>query len=64
MGILGGQRDTGYRWASAIDLIYLIKVVLTRASGTVMGVEFEAKQVFDVCLCVGVGVRVCVHENT
>ena len=27
-------RDTGYRWASAIDLIYMIKMVVGRASAT------------------------------
>ena len=31
--VLGGQRGTGYRWASAIDLIYRIKMVVARASG-------------------------------
>ena len=32
--VLGGQRGAGYRWASAIDLIYRIKKVVARASGT------------------------------
>ena len=32
--VLGGQRGAGYRWASAIDLIYKIKMVVARASRT------------------------------
>ena len=31
----GWRRGAGYRWASAIDLIYRIKMVVVRASGTV-----------------------------
>ena len=34
--VLGGQRGAGYRWASAIDLIYRIKMVVVRASGTLI----------------------------
>ena len=41
--VLGGQRGAGYRWASAIDLIYRIKMVVARASGTVMASSLEQK---------------------
>ena len=34
--VLGCQRGAGYRWASAIDLIYRIKMVVARASGTLI----------------------------
>ena len=39
--VLGGQRGTGYRWASAIDLIYRIKMVVARASGTLIASSLE-----------------------
>ena len=39
--VLGGQRGAGYRWASAIDLIYRIKMVVARASGTLIASSLE-----------------------
>ena len=39
--VLGGQRGTGYRWASAIDLIYRIKMVVARASGTLVASSLQ-----------------------
>ena len=76
-GAPGRPGGTSYRWASAIDLIYRIKMVLTRASGTVMASSLKQNK-FLKCVCVGVGVGVgvgvcrcrcrclcvCAHENT
>ena len=52
-GLLSGRGAPGraggasYRWASAIDLIYKIKMVLTRASGTVMASSLKQNKFWD-----------------
>ena len=63
----GAQRCPGYRWASAIDGIYMIKKVVARASGTDLASSLKQNKFWmHVCVCVGVGacVGLCAHENT
>ena len=57
VGVLGGQRGAGYRWASAIDLIYRIKMVVARASGTLIASSLEQNKFWTLKLHRAGGVR-------
>ena len=59
-GAPGRPGGTSYRWASAIDLIYRIKMVLTRASGTVMASSLKQNK-FMMCVSVSVTVSLSVR---
>ena len=50
----GAQRCPGYRWASAIDGIYMIKKVVARASGTDLASSLKQNK-FWMHGCVSVG---------
>ena len=55
----GRPGGAGYRWASAIDLIYRIKMVVSRASGTDLASSLKQNK-FWMRVCVSVSVSVCV----
>ena len=59
----GAQRCPGYRWASAIDGIYMIKKVVARASGTDLASSLKQNKFWMrgcVSVSVSVSVSVCV----